>query len=130
MVWFSAQAQDFSLLDCTHTSVKNSQSPIQWVPGTLPSDGKLTTHLPVVPRLRASGSIHLIPPYTLISSTGTNLIWGQTLLKHENDTLPPSSTKVKNAKDFTFMAPLSGVRFRNNFSLPYKRNYCIQLVSP
>jgi hypothetical protein len=47
------------------------QPHIQWVPGVLPGGKaaeslKLTTHLHVVPRLRVSGAVGLLPLYVFM----------------------------------------------------------------
>jgi hypothetical protein len=55
------------------------QPPIQWVPGFLPGskwpDHDLTTHLHLVPGLKMSGAMPLLPLYASMAWTGETLLY-------------------------------------------------------
>jgi hypothetical protein len=61
----SRQRQEiFSSPKLSKPDVGSIQSPIRWVPGLFPGRVvMLTTHLHLMPRLRTSGAIHLLPLY-------------------------------------------------------------------
>jgi hypothetical protein len=64
----SADKGDFSHLQSVAGAVRPTQSPVQWVPGTF-SESKAYLHL--VPRLRMSGAVRLLPLYACMPHTGT-----------------------------------------------------------